>query len=136
MGKTTYANIGKCTRSRILWRRDRTKAKRAVKHGIDIYIDIYIKIYAYTRQGNTARSGNISDIINYKRGRRAGTSGGKEGAGGGIEQGGASGKKGRFVPKTEKRVRRGKSLDISGAGGYTQTSVRPRMVVGRAAERG
>ena len=48
MGKTTYADSGKCTRSRILWRSDRTSAKQTVKRGIDdIYtVSIYIKIYA------------------------------------------------------------------------------------------
>lgn len=45
--KTANADGGKKhAAGYILWRRDRTKAKRTVKRGIDIYIDIYIKIYA------------------------------------------------------------------------------------------
>lgn len=70
------------------------------------------------RQGNTTRSGNISNIINYKRARRAGTSGGKEGAGGGIEQGGAGGKKG---------VLRGKARN--GCGGANHLTFRAREVI-------
>lgn len=41
MEKTANAGGGeKYAAGYILWRRDRTKAKRAVKHGIDIYKDI------------------------------------------------------------------------------------------------
>lgn len=49
MEKTANAGGGeKYAAGYILWRRDRTKAKRTVKRGIDdIYtVSIYIKIYA------------------------------------------------------------------------------------------